>query len=342
MTISYASPSESTLPTDSAARVFTCTQELAYSCVRFLQSPGEPARAEEVVWRDGAFRYPYSVASSRVGDTYTVVRQGGWSDDLALHAEEAGAPAAAYLPADVLGFKAQYTLNIDRPSRNVFTADYSSYAHDLPGSNGLAVPDLVPGEAAMRSWDNEGTTPTGASGIFHTSPVPALGYLGEMSLVARCFYGHYVMSPVFFQYIAAFADYALGTEAGNACYSLVVGTGNPYLIYFAQATAAKTAILYTSTLAIPYATWFFVALRRAASGIVTLDLDGASQTSGALSLPTGGTDGRLAIGRPPTSGALGGGADHGLIGAVMNPCLIDRRLTDDEIAYCRSTMMGLS
>lgn len=50
-------------------------------------------RAEELAYRDGAFRYPY-LESTREGDTFSLVRTGGWPSTPSVSVEE-GAPAAS-------------------------------------------------------------------------------------------------------------------------------------------------------------------------------------------------------------------------------------------------------
>jgi hypothetical protein len=81
-------------------RQFTATLPLAYACVDYFD-PARPneKRPQEIVYRDGAFQFPYDVGSKKEGNLYTVVRQAGWSDSLHLRAEEtAPAGAAGYFP----------------------------------------------------------------------------------------------------------------------------------------------------------------------------------------------------------------------------------------------------
>lgn len=75
MTVTFVSPTPGVMmPSQSAPIVFTTTSDVVpvVSC-RF----GASARTEERVYRDGAFLYPYE-ASTRVLNTFTLVRAGGW------------------------------------------------------------------------------------------------------------------------------------------------------------------------------------------------------------------------------------------------------------------------
>lgn len=266
-----------------------------------------------------------------------------WRPWQAQPSESAGgvpARAAAYLPADLYGFTAQYTLKADKASRSIIAADYSLNANDLGSVNAWTVPDLVPGEAMCRCWDTEGATPVGPAGVSSVGAMPALAYQSELTVVCRAYYASYISLAAFAQYLVANGNFSDGTEAGNCAYALVVPSGTNNMAYFAQTGAGKAAILFQSTLARPFATWFFLALRRTAAGVVTIDIDGSSQTSGALALPTGGTTNRMVIGRPPSS-ALPIAGNQGWSGAVANVCIKNARLTDAEIAVCRRTMMGL-
>jgi len=89
MTVTFSVPTGEFLPSRTAPRVFTCTRELEFACVRYRPDADKPVpRAVEMVWFNGEFQYPYSLASNVKGNTYTVVRQGGWSEDLELHVRE--------------------------------------------------------------------------------------------------------------------------------------------------------------------------------------------------------------------------------------------------------------
>jgi len=94
MTISFAVPSGVPLPHRYASRIFTATRELSYCCAHFVSGPQRP---QEFVYRDGAFQWPY-LESKREGDTYTIVRTGGWPRNLELRPkevpEQSGAPSS--------------------------------------------------------------------------------------------------------------------------------------------------------------------------------------------------------------------------------------------------------
>lgn len=107
MTVTYTDASGGTLPSAAAARGFTCTAPLAYACVRYLASAAHPGqRPEEVIYRDGAFRYPY-LRSTVASNVYSLVRDGGWPRDIELHAEEqtpiptSGQPMGAIYEVDL-------------------------------------------------------------------------------------------------------------------------------------------------------------------------------------------------------------------------------------------------
>lgn len=56
--------------------------------VPFVSVSYDGTRPEELAYRDGAFVYPY-LESTRVGDTFSLRRTGGWPSDPTVHVEEA-------------------------------------------------------------------------------------------------------------------------------------------------------------------------------------------------------------------------------------------------------------
>jgi hypothetical protein len=109
MTVTFAAASGSALPSRTAPRAFTTTGDVAYVCARFPDSD----LPEEVVYRDGAFRPPYSASSTRVGNSFTIVRSGGWPSGLALRVEElvtvapSGRPLGAIYEVDLTAMASQ-------------------------------------------------------------------------------------------------------------------------------------------------------------------------------------------------------------------------------------------
>jgi hypothetical protein len=154
MTVTFQVPTNSALPAKAAARVFTTTGEIAYACVRFPNS----LRPVEVVWMKqgpegtAGFVYPYSIASTKVGNVYTVVRQQGWPKDLELHVEPV-AQSGGDLFVDPAA-EAWYVLD---PVRR--TVDQTGHGHTLTGSGtNVAGPKL--GMVAQTSLGLAEATPS--------------------------------------------------------------------------------------------------------------------------------------------------------------------------------------
>lgn len=152
-------------------------------------------------------------------------------------------------------------------------------------------PDMRPAPFTAIRCDLPGSTPCAQNGA-HSAD---LAINGEMTLTAKCAWNRAGMTVGLSQVIAQ-SRVNLGTvaEADNCNYALYVSdTG--VLSYFAQ-QGAGVAIVFNSALSMDnggaggLGLWKFVSLRRAASGVVTLGVDGVFQTSGALALPTGGTN----------------------------------------------------
>lgn len=61
--------------------------------VPFVSVSFGSTRVEEIAYRDGAFVYPY-LGSTRVGDTFSLRRTGGWPASPTVHVEECDGVAA--------------------------------------------------------------------------------------------------------------------------------------------------------------------------------------------------------------------------------------------------------
>lgn len=93
MTITYPAQSGSMLPNRRASRQLVATSELAFIAARYRVLPGQREQPVETVFMKTAaepngFFFPPYQQSTREGNTYTIVREGGWPKTLELHAQE--------------------------------------------------------------------------------------------------------------------------------------------------------------------------------------------------------------------------------------------------------------
>lgn len=328
MTITFLD-SSGPLPNVVASRRFTATDPLAYACVRYFD-PDRPGlqRGEEVVYRDGAFRYPYSLASTQDGTTYTVVRQGGWSSDLELHAEEksTGAPTPA-LPGNLFGADAIWSL-LHVPGSNPPTidpTDYSGNSRNTTIANSYdAAQCLIPGRAAMNA------TPS----FVQCNSMPI--HLGALTIfgVLRC-------SPLPTaqdNWIYAVGNYGTGAPAGNMSFSLLLGSsGNNKPRYYAAYGSRQTIVYDFSTIAYPAdgLYHFFCCMRNAAGTVVTFGLDDTFETSSTLTPPDGGSAGQSTIG-------WAAGASSKFNGNLYGLQVVPSERSQAEMLSVRKTYMGLA
>jgi hypothetical protein len=339
MTVTFEVASGSVLPSPDAPRKFTATGELSFAIVRFRPDVDRPVqRAEETVWRDGSFRYPYSLESTKVGNLYTVVRQGGWTSDLELYVQEKFVALSATLQTNIgSSALAMWELGI-AANGDEKNFDRSGNSRDLTFQSVWSAPDLIPGDTAILTWAADGVV-AGPSGVL-ANTIAALNVLGEMSVTMRLYPVSYqLFSSSNNQYIYTHGNFGDTSDGGNVTCSLVYGTGHT-LVYFAQTGAGKSAIIYDSGLSVPKRQWSFVSLRRSTTGVVTVGVNGAYATSGALALPTNGSTGYVNLGRAPLPTG-GSSPNFGWLGLMKDVVVWNRRLTDAEELAKRKEAMGL-
>lgn len=272
-------------------------------------------RPEERIYRAGGFVYPYA-ASTRVGNAFTVRRTGGWPELPEDVSEPGYARTALYVDeVPVSAAAPAYQPNTDGPTGLWRLNGYSSVQTDLSGNgiDGSATaggqhrgPDLVPGQICL-------DTSSFASSPTHPAVNPS-DLAGEMTVVWRMSWRG--GTP----YVAHMNSY--GT------WRIFV---SPNVLRYTNAAGAA----WSSTL-VPGQPWSFYAMRRAANGAVTFDMDGASQSSGPLALPpvTFRPGGQLRIGTDEQiTLAYASFADFGVW---------PFRMSDAQILARRKIMMGLA
>jgi hypothetical protein len=142
---------------------------------------------------------------------------------------------------------------------------------------------------------------------------------GEITVVARAWIG--VLGSGF---IAGMVK----SQNVRECWSIVAGPSLSYLI------ESPTNISFSPVGAefIVSEAWTFVAMRRTAAGVVTLNVNGAQATSAPLPVPTFSASNAFRIGGQVAGPSSGGFADVAVFAAF---------LTDAQIQARRRVMMGL-
>jgi hypothetical protein len=326
MATNFQAASGSDLPSPFAPRVFTAAGYIAFVSARLFDAK-RPSRkrAEEIVYRDGAFHWPYDAGSTRVGSLFTVVREGGWPIDLELHVEPAGGAtlqplnyAANIVAAWALNEPAG-DANLDRSGRGRhFTS--SRLASEMANA-----PDLVPGKSCIWSPGPYASAPKTCR---QTDAV--WGMYGEYTLAYRMF-----LSTPEGSIEHCFVQ-GQGTPAGVASVAFqsgVIGNGaTPYCLYY-YAERLKVGQVFFSTLSVTPNRWAWITQRRRADGSVRLGLgtgpsdeEQTYQDSGALLLPaTASADPRYIN--------IGGWQDDTTTmgGGMADLVIWDRFLSDDEL-----------
>jgi hypothetical protein len=341
MTVTFIDPSGEQLADRLTRRRFTATDPVAYISVRFFDAahPGLQ-RPEEVVYRDGAYRYPYSIASTVAGTSYTVVRQGGWTDNLELHVEEqhSSAPAAptpAVLPAGYLGSIAQYDLLL--VNGTLEGTDRSGNSRHLGNVNPQAMPDLIPGRASLAPIAYPGVYLEAGLNQYPALSIPSHGAMTACVRFAYAPYNHVGQAAYMFLY----SDWTTGDEVGAAQYALGLSNNGTSIFYYSEHSYPKVGGAFGFNPVAPPGDGLerFACLRRDASGTsITIDVDGESAT-GTAPAPTGGSYARLRIGRDTTTEAFPRGQNWNGKLAVFG--LWDYRMTDAQVLDVRKRMMGL-
>lgn len=249
---------------------------------------------------------------------------------------------------------AMWSLDCNASTSNYTGMDRSGNMNDLQTVNAEhAFPDIIPGAWAPWMFLSEVPTAGPPHGTQSAAALPALQISGEMSITFRMMKSLYPAGNTFgwskYEYVVVCGNGDDVTAGGNVQWSVVLNIGGQSgcLTYFAE-NGVHNPILYVSSLR-PNSNglynftdgyWHFVSLRRTAAGVVTLGIDGVYETSGALAPPSGGSTGRVWIGKVsyPTGP---GSPDVGLIGSVRDVCVWPVRLTDAQVLTLNKQAMGL-
>lgn len=171
MATSFEAASGTTLPNPFAPRVFTTTGDVAYVSARLFDK-NEPGRIvdEFVIYARGEFQGKYKRGSTRVSNVFTVVRDGGWSSDLALYVEPKGAAAIRQLQPLTDSPYGAWSLEQGNGSQKSDRSGNNRHADSAFIAEPLRVASPVPGKSA---WANGGRVAqnyvaiNGAGGLGH-------------------------------------------------------------------------------------------------------------------------------------------------------------------------------
>jgi hypothetical protein len=324
MTIVYLD-NGSRMPNRYASRQFTASAALAYSCVRYFD-PDNPndKRPQEIVWRDGAFQYPYDIGSKKEGNLYTVVRQNGWASNLELHAEEVGGASSAQLQplTSLSGVHAKAAWTMFLEGGEIALTDRTGNGWGLDGANKAFIPDLIPGKAAYNPF-----TP-GTGGIFHNSAGPIL--LGAASVTARVI--RTVPEGGYDAWVYAAGDY----NSFDTSFSFLTCSVAHDVLTFYVRNSGVDHIFYSSLVMPADGQWHFVSCARDAAGYVTVGVDGVYETVGTpFDAQVTGAGSPVAV-----FGHAGSAGKH--FGPGADIVLWDGWLPNSDVAGLRATAMGLS
>lgn len=152
MATSFEAASGTALPSPFVPRVFTTTGDVAYVSARLFDK-NEPGRIvdEFMVYARGAFQGRYARGSKRVGNVFTVVRDGGWSSDLALYVEPAGTVIAPQLQALNDNPYAAWSLEQGNGSQKTDRTGNARHADSYYISEPIRIASPVPGKSAWGS-----------------------------------------------------------------------------------------------------------------------------------------------------------------------------------------------
>jgi len=252
---------------------------------------------------------------------------------------------------------AMWALDAEASLSTTNGADRSGNGRVLTTSGAYSFPDIIPGSMASIMWQQPSGSSFG-SAFGPSAAYAALQLKGEMSVTLRAmssvwpFANNNQVSWTYFQYLVNCGNGDDATAAGNVQWSIGIGSaagGNAGKLYYYAENGVHAGLSFQSQLRLKSpqsgslgkdGMWHFVALRRTAAGVVTIDVDESSETSGALALPTSGTNARIYIGRPPYN-FTSGSPDTGFLGSVKDVAVWPVRLTDAQILTQRKQMMGI-
>ena len=265
-----------------------------------------------------------------------------------------GGAAAAPVPqlqSNIASAVAMWSLDVDMSLGSMLGTDRSGNTLNLSSNGALTFPDIIPGGKASITWSLDTRTTSYPVGFQAGISYPALRLTGAMSVTFRAMKSAYPPPPnvpwTNYQYMVACGNGNDATANGNMLWSVGVSIGpTKGGVFYYSESGVKVGASFISTLPLTSSglssdgLWHFVAMRREASGVVTIDVDGSSQTSGALAPPTAGSTSRVFIGRPAMD-PITTLTDIGLIGSVRDVCVWPSRLTDAQVLFLRKQSMGL-
>jgi hypothetical protein len=262
MTVTWIDTPGKKLSTSHEALDFLTERDVSFISVRYTARPGERLvqRSAETVYLDGVFLWPF-LRSTRVGNVFSVVREGGWPGHPLPHVEEK-TPVVA---------PAGYQPNTDGPvglwrmnAVTTFETDLSASGMNL-SSTQTTMADLVFGQQCLYQASTTG------SGTPYPSANPC-DLTGAMTVAWRMF----VKETGFVAHMTS-GTWRILVSSGQLSY-----TNNQGASYSAP----------PSMLTGP--AWVWCAFRRAANGVATFNVNKLQASSGALPLPTaGGAGGQI-------------------------------------------------
>jgi Concanavalin A-like lectin/glucanases superfamily len=163
MTLTFEAPNS----VSQSARRFTATRDVSFIAARYVDRDNPTLslpRARELVYMDGQAQYPFSVTREDLGGSvkrYTVAREGGWPEDLALHAEEVGLGTPPITLQALNGAYAAWSLaeqnGNERPDR-------TGHGRSIGGQSftyGMDISAPVPGNSAFAQNGDNGSRNNG-------------------------------------------------------------------------------------------------------------------------------------------------------------------------------------
>lgn len=259
----------------------------------------------------------------------------------------AAAAKVAALQSNITGNAVgMWSLQTTQAARNITGTDRSGNGYNLNPINAYNAPDLIPGQCCLTPWKSyTAAPPVGLypQGMRRSVNTAALQIAGSMSVTLRAYVPTWADAGAAanYMYLMGCAEYTDGSAAGNALYTMVLNnTAGRSLGYFCQ-NGVHVGVVYFSTLTTDDGQWHFFSLRRnAATGVVTLGVDGSYQSSAALALPSGGGNAKLYVGCPPAA-TFPVFSDIGLTGGIADVCVWPVELTLAQVESLRAQAMGL-
>lgn len=264
----------------------------------------------------GAFHWQYRY-STHVGNTWAIVRDGGWPAEVDLRIKEAAVGSIVLPPSGTPPLYApiaQWPLD-GAPDSSKLWFDRSGNGRHLTAGTATATADMVASRTAIIPGS------VNANRLRRVVD-PALQLRGELTIsvrAKRAAGGGGVL-------VCMSALYA-GT-ASKSLYVLNVGTSGALGSFLDGVPAIWTAAAMTSD------AWHFGSLRRTADGAETLGIDGTYQDFASRGPIVGGTEDWLVIGDHEESAA------GYFQGPMADVTIWDRRLTDAELEHVRLVTMG--